>query len=217
MKRSLPYLLVIFLFFAASLSGAEAGKIGPGLARLVSSLPDDDPISMRFHRMLKEISETNPSEKMVSAIDLGDKEIARFISLPEPTSSYSPGVSPYRERPHLAIFQYNPERMRIVDFLEEEQHWEQIKKGLHLRDWGNHPLLRQYPEHGHILILEDLAKRTVLEKYGHEMSWDLKEELKGDIDLVWNGTYGVTQAGPAPSSRVSATGPCYAAVRKLAR
>lgn len=218
MKLSFYSFLVIWIFFHPGIAGSEPGKIGPGLARLVSSLPEDDPIAQRFQRMLREVQDSNPNERMVSAIDLGDREIARFISLPSPNDTYTPGVSPYRERPHLAIFQYNPERMRIIDFLEEEQHWEQIKRGLHLREWRDHPLVRMYPDNGTILVLEDLAKRTVLEKHSKEMSWELKEELRQDLKLVWDGTYGVSAAGPAPSSppaRSVSSSPCAGVIKKL--
>ncbi|MFM8269293.1 MAG: hypothetical protein ACKN9V_03815 [Pseudomonadota bacterium] len=203
-------ILFFFLtsFLAPFLIGAEPGQVGPGLARLVATLPPDDPMSQRFQRMLKEIQSTLPNERMVSAIDMGDKEIARFIPYPAPPREYKPGESPYASSPHIAIFQYNPEKLRIIDFLEEEQHWEQIKKGLHLRDWSTHPLVKQFPDRGRVLVLEDLAKRAVLEKYGKQMSWDLREELQRDLKLVWDGSYGAVKGAHLSSNAMGPKKSC---------
>ncbi|NBX69374.1 MAG: hypothetical protein EBR01_10480 [Proteobacteria bacterium] len=197
------------IFFVPFLNGAEPGQVGPGLARLVASLSPDDPMAQRFQRMLKEIEGTIPHEKMVSAIDMGDKEIARFIPYPAPSREYKQGESPYASAPHIAIFQYNPDKLRIIDFLEEEQHWEQIKKGLHLRKWSTHPLVKKFPDRGRVLVLEDLAKKAVLENYGKQMSWDLREEIQRDLKLVWDGSYGAmkgahlaTDIGPRKSCAI---------------
>jgi hypothetical protein len=190
--RAVKIMGFLILFFLPILGWGEAGKLGPGLARLISALPPEDPMALRFQRFLKEIQDSQPGVRLISATDLGAAQIARFIPLQTPERKYVPGESPYQEVKHLAIFEYNPDKLRIIDFLEEEQHWEQIKKGLHLRDWSRHPLAEKFPERGTILVMEDLAKRALLEKHDKEMSWDLREELKNELKLVWEGNYGAT-------------------------
>lgn len=213
-----PSAIVIFfiLIVCPITPAAEPGQVSSGLGRLVSELPPDDPMAQRFQRMLREIQDTQPKEKMVSAVDMGDKEIARFIPFPQIKREYTPGASPYAEEKHLAVFQYNPKKLRIIDFLEEEQHWEQIKRGLHLRDWSQHPLVKKYPERGRILVLEDLAKRAVLEQHSKQMSWDLREELKRDLELVWEGTYGETKGAHLTPDFTPPSTSCLAKLATLA-
>jgi hypothetical protein len=80
-------------------------------------------------------------------------------------------------------FRYNAERLRVVDFLEERIHWQQLQKGLLARGYSR-------------VTLEIMAKRGVLRSYGSKLSPALRAELAHDIRRLRAGTYFPTGLNP---------------------
>ena len=133
----------------------DFGKAGEGYARLVKDLPKWDPMRTKFARMLREV---RASGGAVRQADMGST-LATFGG-----ESLETGV----------WFRWNPNRLRVVDMLEETVHWQQLKAGL--------PKAGYSPE-----ALEIMAKRSVINSY--DISRGLKFELLDDIRRVRQGQY----------------------------
>jgi hypothetical protein len=131
------------------------GSPGEGYAQLVKDLPKWDPMRTRFARMLRDV---RASGGAVRKADMGST-LAVFGG-----ESIESGV----------WFRWNPERLRVVDFLEEEIHWQQIVRGLPQRGYS--------PE-----TLETLAKRAIINNY--DVGPALKFELLDDLERVRTGRY----------------------------
>jgi RHS repeat-associated protein len=139
--------------------GEQFGKAGPGHAQLLKDLPANHPMRVEFEAMLREMERVGVPTK---AGDLGPGIIAAVGGEDLATTG--------------GWFRYNPERLRIVDFLEERIHWQQLQSGLVSRGYSR-------------TTLEIMAKRGVLGAYGEELSPALKAELVNDIRRLRAGTY----------------------------
>ncbi|MEJ8307396.1 hypothetical protein [Saccharibacillus sacchari] len=71
-------------------------------------------------------------------------------------------------------FRWNPEKVRIVDMLEEVNHWQQYKNKLQKAGYS--------PE-----ALELMAKKAIMNNYDLEI--ELREELSDDIRRILAGEY----------------------------
>ena len=133
----------------------DFGQSGGGYAQLVKDLPKHDPMRTRFARLLKEIRSAGGT---VRKADMG--------------GTYA--VFGGRTIEDGIWFRWNPERLRIVDMLEEAIHWQQIKKRLPVRGYTTD-------------ALEIMAKRAVLLNFPLEPG--LRFELNADICRIRSGTY----------------------------
>jgi hypothetical protein len=133
----------------------DFGKIGDGYAQRVKDLPKWDPMRTKFARMLKEIR----TEGMPIGKHSNEAAIAGFGG-----ESLKEGV----------WFRWNPEKVRVVDMIEETIHWEQIKSNLLVKGYT--------PE-----ALEIMAKRSIINNY--DIGNSLKYELLDDIKRVNEGSY----------------------------
>ncbi|MDR9857322.1 hypothetical protein RJP21_27375 [Paenibacillus sp. VCA1] len=131
------------------------GLPSDGFGQLLKDLPKWDPMRTNFARMLREV---RASGGTIRKADMGGT-YAVFGG-----NSIEEGV----------WFRWNPEKLRIVDMLEEINHWKQYKNGLQKAGYS--------PE-----ALELMAKRAIINNYPLDIS--LKKELLNDIKRVLNGEY----------------------------
>ncbi|WP_457331331.1 hypothetical protein [Rhizobacter sp. P5_C2] len=133
------------------------GASGEGYAALVKDLPKWDPMRTDFALSLREMRASGVGVRR------GGNEMGPTI-----------GVFGGESIENGMWFRYNPEKMRVVDMLEETTHWGQIKAGL--------------PQKGYSPAnLEILAKRSILNSY--DLSPGLRFELRHDIQRVRDGSY----------------------------
>lgn len=132
------------------------GSSGKGYASLLSDLPKWDPMRNKFAQSLREMRNMGVPVRQ-------DTNLGATI-----------GVFGGESIESGMWFRYNPEKMRVVDMLEETTHWQQMKAGL--------PSKGYTPE-----TLEILAKRSILDN--HDLPPALRFELKDDIRRVRDGSY----------------------------
>ncbi|MCO6458703.1 MAG: hypothetical protein J5I93_25635 [Pirellulaceae bacterium] len=77
-----------------------------------------------------------------------------------------------------ALFRYQPSKLRIVDLFEEQVHWQQIRTGQHLRNYGSQNMVE---------VLEILAKQRVLQH--PELTPVLRMEWLDGMARVRGGNY----------------------------
>jgi hypothetical protein len=133
----------------------EFGKVTQeGFGRLIRDLPRGHEYRRKLARMIREIRRSGGAAQVK---DLGPGMVAQHIAA---------GTT--------SVFQYNPAKLRIVDFIEEAVHWQQISAGLHMRGYS-------------IATLEILAKQKVLRLPG--LSPALRAEFRYDILRILGGSY----------------------------
>ena len=137
------------------------GQPSEGLGQVIRGLPKGHETRQELARM---ISEIRASGGAVSKRGLTGGTYGRFS-----------GTTGGR----TGLFQYQPSKLRIADFLEEQVHWQQIQSGQHLRTYGSQSMVD---------VLEILAKQRVLQH--PEMTPAIKMELLDDIARIRAGRYG---------------------------
>ena len=136
---------------------SEFGQAGDGYAALVKDLPKGDPMRKLFANALRDMR-TNGVAVRRAGNEMGPT-IGVFGG-----ESLESGV----------WFRYNPQKMRVIDMMEETTHWGQIKSGLPSKGYSP-------------ATLEILAKQSILQK--SDLPVKLRMELKDDIARVKNGSY----------------------------
>lgn len=131
------------------------GLPSEGFGQLVRDLPKWDPMRTKFARMLKEVRRSGGT---IRKADMGGT-YAVFGG-----NSIEDGV----------WFRWNPEKVRIVDMLEEVNHWQQYKNKLQKAGYS--------PE-----TLELMAKKAIMNNYDLEI--ELRKELLDDIRRILAGEY----------------------------
>lgn len=157
----------------------DFGKPSEGLGQLVRDLPKGDPARQDLARMIRDIRTTNSelmngrTLRVVSTKGLSPNEHAAFTPLG-----------------NTAKFQYSTERLRIVDLLEEQVHWGQIRSGQHdrLRSYFLQQGMSENSASEKVKqVLETLAKQRVIQH--PQITPTLKKEWKWDLQRVKSGNY----------------------------
>jgi YD repeat-containing protein len=135
------------------------GQPSEGLGQLVRDLPRGHEARLDLARMIREV---RASGGAVSNKGLTGGTYAQFIPAGD-----------------TAVFRYQPSKLRVVDLLEEQVHWQQITTGQHLRTYAGQSTTD---------VLEILAKQRVLQH--SELTPVLRMEWLDDLARVRAGTYG---------------------------
>ncbi len=143
---------------------SQFGQPSEGLGRLIRDLPSGSSARSDLARLLREV---RASGGAVSNRSLTGGTYAQFIPAGD-----------------TAFFRYQPSRLRIVDLLEEQIHWDQIRTGQHLRSYGSQNVVD---------VMEILAKRAILQR--SDLSPALRMEIKWDLWRIRNGRYGSSPGG----------------------